>query len=208
MFFAVDGIDGAGKTTLVNYLKGIFKEFNPLLTKEPTNISQWGKKLREAASQGRLTDKEELAYFREDRKYHLEHLIEPALSEGRLVITDRYVDSTLAFQAKTPEGADILYASIVDEIRVPDITFILSCPVSIGLGRVRARDGENLSQYETEETLSIASSIYESRHGDHYVKLKATGSPEDTLKAALLAIEERIPKLSPIAKAYLNKHFS
>lgn len=206
MFIAVDGIDGAGKTTLVTRLKKIFEDFNPLLTKEPTNFSEWGKKLREAAAQGRLTDTEELDYFRKDRQVHLKELIEPALKEERLVITDRYVDSTLAFQAKSPEDADRLYAELVDEIRVPDITFILSCPVEIGLGRVRARDGNNLSQYETEETLTLASDIYESRAGAHYVKLNATGAPDDTLQEALKAIAVRISQLSTTAQKYLDAH--
>jgi dTMP kinase len=208
MFFAIDGIDGAGKTTLVNYLREIFKEFNPLLTKEPTNISEWGIKLREAAKEGRLTDKEELEYFKKDRQFHLTNRIEPALIEGRLVITDRYADSTLAFQAKTPFEADELYKTFVNEIRVPDITFILSCPVEIGLGRVRARDGENLSEFETEETLTIASRIYESRSGDNYVKLKATGTAEETLEQALKAIVQRIPKLSGIAQKYLEENYN
>jgi thymidylate kinase len=58
MFIAVDGIDGAGKTTLVHQLAILFAALDPpnepLITKEPTKLSEWGRLLRESAKTGRL----------------------------------------------------------------------------------------------------------------------------------------------------------
>jgi len=198
MFIAVDGIDGAGKTTLVRQLADLLAPLHPLCTKEPTDNSKWGQKLRSAATEGRLPRDKELEYFHLDRIHHLENEIKPALDAGRLVITDRYVDSTLAFQAQTAEEADEMYEKMVGEILVPDITFILRCPVEKGLSRVRSRDGENLTHYENEDVLNRASKIYLSRKGENYVFLDSSGSAKETLDNAVCQL---VRKFSEIASS-------
>ncbi len=195
MFLAVDGIDGAGKTTLVQKLGRLFKKINPVLTKEPTVDSEWGHKLREAAAEGRLPRKKEIKLFHYDRLEHIRNVIRPAIENGRLVITDRYVDSTLAFQADTPEQAENLYKKFLPHIIVPDLTLILCCSVEEGLQRIRARDGGKLTHFETLETLEKAQVIYESRRGDKYVHLDATGTVQDLLLEALQVLRERFTNL-------------
>lgn len=193
MFIAVDGIDGAGKTTLVRQLADLFAQWHPLVTKEPTNSSKWGRALRDSAIVARLPKEVEIEYFHLDRLHHIETEIRPALKNNRVVITDRYVDSTLAFQADDPVSADRLYELFKSDILIPHLTFILDCAVDTGLRRIAARENGNLSTYETKETLLRARSIYTSRKNGHYVKLDANGSIECTLKQALEKIEERFP---------------
>jgi dTMP kinase len=182
MFIAVDGIDGSGKTTLVQQLVARLKDAVP--TKEPTDQSHWGQELRSAARNGRLPRDTEIEYFHKDRIRHIETMIRPALNAGRTVISDRYVDSTLAFQTDTPEQADELYERFLPQIIVPDITFILDCPVDIGLTRIK-RDRPGFSEYERHEVLERARVIYGSRQDAHYVHLDASGTAEATLKQAL-----------------------
>ena len=184
MFIAVDGIDGSGKTTLVQQLVSRLKAFQLVVTKEPTDRSQWGQKLRAAARTGRLPRDKEIEYFHRDRMLHIEGVIRPAIHAGKTVISDRYVDSTLAFQTDSPDEADALYERFLPDIIVPDVTFILDCPVEIGLGRIK-RDRLAFSEYEKREVLERARTIYESRKGDHYVHLDAQGTPEETLKQAV-----------------------
>jgi len=192
MFIAVDGIDGAGKTTLVRLLAEALSPLSVITTKEPTDNSKWGQRLRKAAVEGRLPPDKELEYFRKDREHHIDNIIKPALASGSIVITDRYVDSTLAFQAQTPEEADSLYERIVDDIVIPDITFILLCDVEIGLQRVRTRDGDNLTQFENVKVLDRAEKIYASREGDNYALINASISPDNTFQQAITAIKERL----------------
>src|SRR5262249_886960 len=106
VFIAVDGIDGAGKTTLVRRPASKLADLKQVVTKEPTDNSEWGRALRHSASRGRMPRAREIEYFHKDRVHHLLTLIKPALAEGRFVICDRYVDSTLAFQGKSPADAD------------------------------------------------------------------------------------------------------
>ncbi|MCZ6860736.1 MAG: dTMP kinase [Alphaproteobacteria bacterium] len=194
MFIAVDGIDGAGKTTLVKQLAHHLAHLNPLTTKEPTSTTSWGQRLRQSAFEGRLSREKEIEFFHLDRLHHLENKIKPALVSCRVVICDRYVDSTLAFQTGTPAQADQLFAYFAKDILVPDVTFILKCHVSVGMERI-IRERGKLSKFEDLPTLEKARSIYESRSGDNYEYVDASGSVEDTLQQTLDALIRRFPYL-------------
>jgi len=183
LFISVDGIDGAGKTTLCARLADWIGRDNVVLTKEPTADSPYARKIRDGAEIERLSREEELDLFRADRRWHLANRVEPALEQGKTVITDRYVDSTLAFQAHSPEEADTLFERMKSEIRIPDVAFILDCPLAECLRRIEeGRDYR--STFETEHTLERAKAIYDSRRGQHYVHLASNHSPEDTFQAA------------------------
>ena len=195
MFIAVDGIDGSGKTTLVAELADWLRPLDPIATKEPTDASEWGKRLRASAVEGRLPKATEIDYFHRDRLQHLADVIRPALAADRPVITDRYVDSLLAFQADDPADAERLYARFAGEILLPDVTFILDCPVATGLARIhRNRDGR--STFETDEFLERARRIYESRRGGNYIHLHADGAPGETFAAARRTLLARFPELA------------
>jgi dTMP kinase len=133
----------------------------------------------------------ELEYFHKDRLHHIATIIRPALERGRIVITDRYVDSTLAFQANSANEADVLYETCLGtEILLPDITMILQCTVSQGLQRIQRRDKGYLSMFESDEAQRRAKEIYESRSGSHYRFIDASGTEDDTLRQALDILKE------------------
>jgi dTMP kinase len=186
LFITIDGIDGAGKTTLANGLASwLFATFslNVLLTKEPTNRSPWSKKLRASALSQRLPRNQELEFFHKDRLWHIKHVIYPALKQNQVVICDRYVDSTLAYQAKDATEAKRLYHEMSSEILIPTVTFILNCPVSVCMDRISAR-GQVVTSFEKSDTLARAAKIFESRIGSHYRQLDAAQSPSLVLEAA------------------------
>jgi len=200
MFIVIDGIDGAGKSTLALQLAELLGEFDLVVTKEPTDHSKWGKRLRSAAVEGRLPHEKELEYFRKDRQHHIERVIKPSMERGALVISDRYVDSTLAFQAQTPSEANKLYEDLLPEIIVPDVTFILDCPVEVGLERIIKRDNGDTTEFENHEVLKRAQKIYESRVGENYEHLNAAGTPEETLEQAIRTLIKRFKDNSEIVE--------
>ena len=201
MFIAVDGIDGAGKTTLVRQLADVLGPCDPVVTKEPTGNSDWGKKMRVAAAEGRLDRESELENFQKDRLHHIETVIQPAIEDDRIVISDRYVDSTLAYQANSPKEADALYERLKEEIVVPDVTFILVCPVEVGLERIRKRNGKPFSHFESQEFLRKAAAIYESRRGQNYEIIDASGEAEDTFHQAVALLAKRFSNVPQIVDA-------
>lgn len=191
MFIAVDGIDGSGKSTLVRGIAAILAPLHPLTTKEPTDASFWGRRLRASARKGRLPRATEIAYFHKDRLHHIATVIRPALERGQIVITDRYVDSTLAFQAESVDEADRLYETCIGtDILRPDITMILRCSVSQGRQRIQQRDKGAASTFESDEAQRRAMEIYETRSGSHYRFIDASGTEDDTLRQAIAILKE------------------
>ncbi len=174
LFITIDGIDGAGKTTLSNSVAAVFHKLDPLITKEPTDRNEWGRRLRRTTKEGRLPKDVEIDFFHKDRLDHLENEIKPALSKARIVICDRYVDSTLAYQCDNAEEADLLYEQMSPKILVPNVTFILSCDVQTGLDRIAKRDGFVKNAFETYETLEKARNIFLSRSNQHYIHIDSS----------------------------------
>jgi dTMP kinase len=197
MLIAIDGIDGAGKTTLAQNLKRVFTCLDPLIEKEPTEYSTWGKRLKESAEIGRLPRELELDYFHRDRVEHIRKVIKPALEGRRLVILDRYIDSTLAFQADDVADAEHLYERFLPEILVANFTFILDCNPEVGLERI-SRTRPSRSKFERIDTLRKAESIYRSRQGPTYHHVNAMVSVSETLSQVLAILSKHSPKLKRV----------
>ena len=106
MFIAFEGLDGAGTTTHSKHLAEKLREngYEVVLTCEPTADTPTGKRIRDALQHKfQISPKDLQLLFTEDRAAHLKDTIEPALSNGEIVITDRYFFSTLAYGALNVE---------------------------------------------------------------------------------------------------------
>jgi len=195
MFITVEGIDGSGKSTLARALAERLAQRlgadRVVLTREPTDTSEWGRRLRRSEQEGRLSREEEIAHFHKDRLHHLAAVVKPALAAGKIVISDRYVDSMLAYQARDPADADRLLASMASEILEPDLVLLLELPVTTALERIGgAREAR--TSFEREETLKRAAAIYASRKGARYHRLGAAKGAADLLADAVAVVEERL----------------
>ena len=154
MFITLEGSEGAGKSTLVDNLKKYFLNSNLefIFTKEP-GATEEGAELRKL-----LLDKSieldpisETFLILADRLEHVRKIINPALEENKNVLSDRYLDSTYAYQGAgrkiNKDELDRLIKPL--NFPEPDLTIYLDLPVEEGLKRAKGRN--RLDRFEEEE---------------------------------------------------------
>ncbi len=143
LFIALEGGEGAGKSTqaqlLGDWLRGHGHEV--VVTYEP-GATAIGRQLRRVlldASTGPISPRAEALLYAADRAEHVRTIVRPALRRGAIVISDRYVDSSIAYQgagrALPVEEVTRLSRWATDDL-VPDLTVVLDLPPEIGLHRV------------------------------------------------------------------------
>jgi dTMP kinase len=185
---ALEGIDGCGKSTQAKLLAAALQArgLNVVLTCEPTESSQ-GREIR-AYFQGNgrdLTAKEELNLFMSDRREHVEEVITPALEEGKLVITDRYYYSSVAYQGALGLDPDRILAQNEVLAPRPELAVILTLPVAQALTRLSGTSPRVRQVSEDPAYLAKVAAIYASLQGPHLRQVDASGPPE-AVHAALL----------------------
>ncbi len=164
MLITIEGIEGSGKTTqaikLESYLSNV--GYHVLRTFEP-GATQIGKKLREILlneTNSKLHPVTELLLFSADRAQHINEIVLPALQEGKIVICDRFIDSTSAYQGG---GRNLKFEQIQQIHKIatlgvmPDRTYLLDLPPEIGLSRI-LKEREKLDRLES-ETIEFHKSI-------------------------------------------------
>jgi dTMP kinase len=142
MFITLEGIEGSGKTTQINHLCRFLENKNHecVITREPGG-TEIGKKIRSILLDPKNKDMEpmtELLLYFSDRAQHINQIVNPALSEGKTVICDRYFDATLVYQGYA-RGLDMKLITRLHELVLeglePDLTFLLDISPEIGLAR-------------------------------------------------------------------------
>ncbi len=129
-FITFEGIDGSGKTSQLkmseNYLKNL--GYDTVITREPGAL-ELGEKIRSILLdfKGNVSDKCEMFLFLADRAQHVETFIIPLLEQGKIVLCDRYVDSTIAYQGFA-RGEDVNLLNQLNSIAInnlmPDLTLL------------------------------------------------------------------------------------
>jgi dTMP kinase len=161
VLITIEGIDGSGKSSLVEGLKRDIAPLSPLFTREPG--ATWvGDQVRRAIAE-RVDPVTEAILFAADHAAHLATVVGPALREGRIVISDRYTDSRYAYQSVMldgvlPEPLGWLRAVHAGWTIPPDRTFLLVLPVKDALARLPAR--KIREHFEKEEILSRVQARY------------------------------------------------
>jgi dTMP kinase len=158
IFISLEGGEGSGKSTqgalLKEYLESIGESV--VLTREPGG-TQLGVKLREILLEpgtGAISPRAEALMYAADRANHVFEIIKPALDAGDVVITDRYLDSSIAYQGagRILQPAEVARISRwATETLTPTLTIILDIPPEMGLSRLNSKDrleGEPLAFHE------------------------------------------------------------
>jgi dTMP kinase len=142
LFITLEGGEGAGKSTQAKRLKAALESQGRevILTREPGGTIE-AEKIRDLLVQrdgGQWTPMAECLLFFAARQMHVETLIKPALADGKIVICDRFTDSTIAYQGYG-HGFDITTIRQIEIITLggfkPHLTFLLDLPVDVGLSR-------------------------------------------------------------------------
>ncbi len=181
MFIVIEGLDGAGKSTQADMLVERLKKssFDAIKLKEPTN-GRWGTEIRRIAEEGRehLTPDEEVALFIKDREEDSKLNIIPALSAGKTVVMDRYINSNAAYQ-----GALGLDPAVIFEknrgFPQPDAVFFLELTPEEGLRRVNQRGAANAG-FEKIEYLRRVHDLFNGAEGGFkkMIRIDALQPPE------------------------------
>lgn len=155
LFVSLEGIEGVGKTTQVGTVAAWFRDrgHDVVLTREPggTEVGEGIRHLLLHTPGGRMAPLTELLLVAAARAEHVERVLRPALDTGQVVVCDRYIDATHAYQG----GGRALPAAAIEAVETlatagvrPDLTLLLDAPVDVALGRARARGGAD--RFESE----------------------------------------------------------
>lgn len=143
IFITIEGPDGSGKSTQIENIKRFFdaKNIPIVFTREPggTPIGERIRSIILDNNCSEMTDLTEALLYAASRAQHVEEVIKPALNEGKIVICDRFVDSSLAYQGYGRHLGDkvrIINNYAIDGC-IPDITFLMKLDPSIGKHRIR-----------------------------------------------------------------------
>jgi len=206
LFIAFEGGEGAGKSTqtqlLTEWLEA--RGHAVLLTREPGGTAL-GKSLREILldnKTGTIAPRAEALLYAADRADHVATVIRPALEKDFVVITDRYIDSSIAYQGAgrvLSPGEVARISRWASESLFPNLTIILDIPAEIGLGRIKKKDrleSEPLAFHERirQEFLQLAL-----MDPERYLVVDATQSVEQIHSAITTRVGE-LPALSRAAK--------
>jgi len=199
---AVEGIDGMGKSTQVERLAARLNDQGrtAVATREPTQ-GPWGRKIRALAREGRrdVSPEDELDWFLRDRMEHVESVIRPGLRAGRIVVTDRYYFSTMAYQGA--RGIDPQRIREMNEALFPrpDLVILLRGEPRLGLARIaRDREGGADAGYEQARYLERVAGLFAQFRDPAIRVIDARGTPDEVAARIWEAVE---PLLETLARA-------
>lgn len=183
-FITFEGIDGSGKSTQLRLL-GNFLRANgcdALLTREPGGTTL-GLRLRAALldAMEEVDPLTELLVFAADRAQHVRRMLRPALANGRVVISDRYADATVAYQGAGRGFSPELISQIVElatEGLKPDLTLLFDVSIEESTARTTRRSTGKSSTAKTgRDRLDIEAADFHARVRDAYLQI-ALAEPE------------------------------
>ena len=194
LLITIEGIDGSGKSTLLTGLKSQLADLDPIFTREPG--ATWvGEAVRRAIAE-QIDPITEASLFVADHAAHLSTLVRPALSQGRLVISDRYSDSRFAYQSVTlkgivPDPEGWLRAMHDGWSVVPDRTFLLVLSIDDALARLADKSGrEHFEKREVLEAVQNNYLAYARAEPSRFVIVDAAKEKEEIVKFVADAIRQ------------------
>ena len=204
MFITIEGPEGSGKTTAVDYAVNKLLEMNYQIvrTREPggTPIAEQIRNVVLDKSNIAMDKRTEALLYAASRRQHLVEKIWPALKEGKIVVCDRYLDSSLAYQGGARElGIDnVLNVNLfATEGTFPDLTLLFDLDPEIGLARIQANANREVNRLDLEKLefhRMVRSTFLDlaKRYPERYVIIDASKDRQAVAEATLNAILTRL----------------
>ena len=169
LFITFEGGDGSGKSTQIEKLKDYLENngFNVVLTREPggTKISEDIREIILDSRNTEMSDMTETLLYAAARAQLVEQVIRPAVERGDMVICDRFVDSSMAYQAYGRGLGDIVWDINKNAVGdcMPDLTILLRLDPEAGMGRISGRK---------QDRIELSSSDFHRRVYEGYLALE------------------------------------
>lgn len=200
LFITFEGADGCGKTTQINLLKNYLENqgYQVVLTREP-GAKGLGEKVREILLnyEGAVSDRCESFLFLADRAQNIDIIVNPAVNEGKIVLCDRHIDSTVAYQGYG-RGLDIDRIKMLNNIatngRKPDLTIVFDIDVETSMQRV----GKNKDRMES------AGIEFHNRVRDGYLKIAKEEPERIKVVNSIQTVNDVFEEVKKIVNKYLS----
>ena len=214
MFLTFEGIEGSGKSTIMERMAARLRKqgLSVRMTREPGGTALGGELRRLLLDKrgAHCSAQAELLLFLADRAQHLQEIVLPALGEGVMLLCDRYVDSTLAYQGYG-RGMPLDQLARLNEFAtgglLPDMTLLFDVPAELGLARAGERnreEGVEISEGRFEaERLEFHQRVragyleLAAQYPKRYAVVDASVPTDAVLQQALALARKRIAELRP-----------
>ena len=206
MFITFEGGEGAGKSTAIKRIveKLTSEGYEIVLTREPggTPIAEEIRNVILDKKNTAMDPRTEALLYAASRRQHLVEKVIPALKEGKLVLCDRFLDSSLAYQGGAREiGIDTVYSMnlFATEGMLPDLTILFDIKPEEGLARIAANSQREVNRLDVEK-LAFHNKVRDSFHElakkfpERFVIVDASKGPDEVFEDAYKAIEDRLKK--------------
>lgn len=191
LFLTIEGIDGSGKSTVV---KAIDARFGDVVTSREPSPHWTGPPVREAITSPDTHPMTDFHFFLGDRAHHMKHSIEPALEEDKTFVSDRYVDSTFAYQQEALNGIvdnplQYIQDSMSEWVLMPDITILIDIPAEVSARRTS--DGD---KYEASDFLKVVRQNYLEleENNSRIIKVDGTKDQGEVIMECCMIVESAI----------------
>lgn len=204
LFITLEGPEGSGKTSAIKIVKETLENegYQIVMTREPggTPISEQIRNVILDKNNTAMDYRTEALLYAASRRQHLVEKVWPNVKEGKLVICDRYLDSSLAYQgfARGLGVEDILNVNMyATEGTFPDLTLLFDLPPEVGLARINANSNREVNRLDLEK-ISFHEKVRNGylelakRFPTRYVIIDASMPLKEVANAALKAIKERL----------------
>lgn len=202
-FITFEGPEGSGKTTVIQQVAlKLESEYNIVMTREPGGVKT-GEQIRELLLEGDgMDERTEALLFAASRREHLVGKVIPSLNEGKIVLCDRYIDSSLAYQGYA-RGIGLAEVKSINEFAIdglyPDITIYLD--VSVDIGRKRILKNQRVQNRLDQESVNFHEKVVEGykkiihNESERFIVIDADRSIEEVVSAAYESISKYLEKL-------------
>ena len=204
-FITIEGSDGSGKSTqlkkIISYLEE--KQVDLVVTREPggTTVAEAIREPILDPAYPQMTAKTEMLLYAAARAQHVEEKVLPALQAGKVVLSDRYVDSSIAYQAYGRGLGDMVAQvnAIATGGLVPDLTIFLDLPPAVGMARKQQEENHELDRLE-QEKLEFHQKVYEGydalckKEPERICRIDASGTIEEVFGQIKAALDELLDR--------------